>query len=133
MRILVALLAGLFSVATLAAVETKEVTYAGGGAEIGYRFFKLPFVPRLSYSPRYFSGDDPGTTGTLERFDPLILARGAGALVLAMPVPSFQAVLAGRIRVAICPGALRAASMAAAPSAATSLALGEVFTQQVEV
>ncbi|MCU0784986.1 MAG: alginate export family protein [Verrucomicrobia bacterium] len=43
----------------------------GGGVEIGYRFFKLPFVPRLSYSPRYFSGDDPGTSGRLERFDPL--------------------------------------------------------------
>lgn len=34
MRILVALLAGLFSVAALAAVETKEVTYAGGGVEM---------------------------------------------------------------------------------------------------
>ncbi len=34
MRILVALLAGLFSVATLAAVETKEVTYAGGGVQM---------------------------------------------------------------------------------------------------
>lgn len=43
----------------------------GGGVEIGYRFFKLPCQPRLSYSPRYFSGDDPETPGTLERFDPL--------------------------------------------------------------
>lgn len=34
MRILVALLAGLFSVAALAAVETKEVTYAGGGVQM---------------------------------------------------------------------------------------------------
>lgn len=43
----------------------------GGGVEIGYRFAKLPLQPRLSYSPRYFSGDDPGTAGTLETFDPL--------------------------------------------------------------
>lgn len=40
-------------------------------ADIGYRFLALPFAPRLSYSPRYFSGDDPGTPGKLERFDSL--------------------------------------------------------------
>jgi hypothetical protein len=28
-------------------------------------------MPRLSYSPRYFSGDKPGTTGRIERFDAL--------------------------------------------------------------
>lgn len=43
----------------------------GGGVEFGYRFATLPFLPRLSYSPRYFSGDDPGTRDTLESFDPL--------------------------------------------------------------
>lgn len=43
----------------------------GGGLEIGYRFQTLPFHPRLSYSPRYFSGDDPGTGDRLEGFDPL--------------------------------------------------------------
>ncbi|MCC7547269.1 MAG: hypothetical protein IT532_05855 [Burkholderiales bacterium] len=42
----------------------------GFGAEIGYRFGKLPFSPRISYSPRVFSGDDPGTS-SLERFDSL--------------------------------------------------------------
>lgn len=43
----------------------------GGGMDFGYRFSSLPFAPRLSYSPRYFSGDDPDTLGKLERFDPL--------------------------------------------------------------
>ena len=43
----------------------------GGGVEIGYRFAKVPLQPRLSYSPRYFSGDDPGTADTVETFDPL--------------------------------------------------------------
>ena len=44
-----------------------------------------------------------------------------------MPSASFQAVSAGRIRVAIC--APFAAAIAAAPSAATDLASGEVRTQ----
>jgi len=43
----------------------------GLGVEFGYRFTSLPFVPRLSYSGRYFSGDDPATSGRLERFDAL--------------------------------------------------------------
>lgn len=43
----------------------------GTGIEIGYRFDDLPFQPRLSYSPRYFSGDDPDTPGTIEAFDPM--------------------------------------------------------------
>jgi hypothetical protein len=43
----------------------------GTGIDIGYRFAKLPFQPRLSYSPRYFTGDDPDTAGTIETFDPL--------------------------------------------------------------
>ncbi len=47
----------------------------------------------------------------------------------AMPSASFHAVSAGRISVAICGGALRAAAMAAAPSRATILASGEVRTQ----
>ena len=46
-----------------------------------------------------------------------------------MPSASFQAVSAGRIRVAICGGALLAAAIAAAPSAATDLESGEVRTQ----
>lgn len=40
-------------------------------AEIGYRFSGMKFMPKFSYSPRYFSGDDGGTPGTVERFDPL--------------------------------------------------------------
>ena len=40
-----------------------------------------------------------------------------------MPSASFQAVSAGRIRVAICGGELLAAAIAAAPSAATDLAV----------
>lgn len=43
----------------------------GWGAEAGYRLAGLPFQPRLSWSPRYFSGDEPGTRDRLERFDPL--------------------------------------------------------------
>jgi Alginate export len=43
----------------------------GAVAEIGYRFTGARFQPRLSYSPRYFSGDDGSTPNTLERFDPL--------------------------------------------------------------
>jgi hypothetical protein len=43
----------------------------GYGAEIAYVFASLPLRPRLSWSPRYFAGDDPGTTDRLERFDPL--------------------------------------------------------------
>ena len=46
-----------------------------------------------------------------------------------MPSASFQAVSAGRMRVAIWPGVLRAAAMAAAPSRATDFASGEVRTQ----
>ena len=46
-----------------------------------------------------------------------------------MPSASFQAVSAGRIRVAICAGALLAAAIAAAPSAETDFASGEVRTQ----
>lgn len=43
----------------------------GYGAELAYTFAGLPFQPRVSWSPRYFSGDDPGTGDRLERFDPL--------------------------------------------------------------
>jgi hypothetical protein len=39
-------------------------------------------------------------------------------------------VSAGRIRVAIWPGGVRAAAIAAAPSAATERASGEVLTQR---
>ncbi len=40
-----------------------------------------------------------------------------------MPVPGFQAVSAGRISVAIRPGAVRAAAIASAPSAAMASAV----------
>lgn len=43
----------------------------GYGAELAYVLPRLPFSPRISWSPRYFSGDEPGTADTLERFDPL--------------------------------------------------------------
>jgi hypothetical protein len=42
----------------------------GFGAEVAYRFADAPFAPRISFSPRYFSGDDPATA-RLERFDSL--------------------------------------------------------------
>lgn len=44
---------------------------SGWGFELGYRLAQLPFMPRLSWSMRRFSGDDPGTADKLERFDPL--------------------------------------------------------------
>ena len=49
--------------------------------------------------------------------------------VSAAPSASVHAVSAGRMSVAIWPGATRAAWMAAAPSLATVLDVGEVFTQ----
>jgi Alginate export len=52
------------------------MTGRGIGVEIAYRFAQSPFTPRLSYSPRYFSGDDPRTADRLERFDPLFYDGG---------------------------------------------------------
>ena len=49
---------------------------------------------------------------------------------MAGPEPSFHAVSAGSISIAICPGGVRAAAIAAAPSAATDFASGEVLTQR---
>ncbi len=46
----------------------------------------------------------------------------------AMPDASFQAVSAGKIRVAIWPGGVRAAAIASAPSRATDAASGDVLT-----
>ncbi len=43
-------------------------------------------------------------------------AHACCAATVAAPVPSVQAVSAGRISVAICPGRVRAASIASAPS-----------------
>lgn len=43
----------------------------GWGFELGYRLAQLPFMPRVSWSMRRFSGDDPATADKLERFDPL--------------------------------------------------------------
>jgi len=43
----------------------------GWGFEVGYRLAQLPFMPKLSWSMRHFSGDDPDTPDKLERFDPL--------------------------------------------------------------
>ncbi len=48
----------------------------GGGLELGYQWKQLTLQPRLSYSPRYFSGDDPNTTDRFERFDPLFYDGG---------------------------------------------------------
>jgi hypothetical protein len=44
---------------------------SGFGFDVGYRLARLPFMPRVSWSMRRFSGDDPATAGKLERFDPL--------------------------------------------------------------
>ena len=83
--------------------------------------------------------DEAERTGTLlmedrseVTIDAVSLEGSAGAGVAgvsAAPSASVQAVSAGRIRVAIWPGATRAAWMAAAPSPATVLAVGEVLTQ----
>ena len=43
----------------------------GWGFELGYRLAQVPFMPKLSWSMRRFSGDDPDTPDKLERFDPL--------------------------------------------------------------
>ena len=51
-----------------------------------------------------------------------------GAGICAISPASFQAVSAGRIRVAICGGEPLAAAIAAAPSAETDLASGDVLT-----
>src|SRR5262249_58761581 len=53
----------------------------------------------------------------------------AGGGTFAGPDPSFHAVSAGRINVAILPGGWRAAAIANAPSPAIALASGEVLTQ----
>lgn len=42
----------------------------GGQVEVGYTAASLPFSPTLSYSFRYFTGDDP-ETASIERFDSL--------------------------------------------------------------
>ena len=55
--------------------------------------------------------------------------RARGARAIAGPSAAFQAVSAGRISVAICPGAVHAASTASAPSAATVRDEVDVFTQ----
>ena len=57
------------------------------------------------------------------------LARAGAAGTGAGPEPSSHAVSPGRIKVATCPGGVIAAAMAAAPSAATVMAVGEVLTQ----
>lgn len=35
----------------------------GGGVDLGYRFQRARFSPRLSYSPLYYSGDDASLFG----------------------------------------------------------------------
>lgn len=47
-----------------------DMSAKGMGLEFAYRFASHPWMPRLSYSARYYSGDDPATP-RLERFDPL--------------------------------------------------------------
>ena len=71
-----------------------------------------------------FSALAAATTASLAGF-----CGGGVSGVSAAPSASVHAVSAGRIRVAIWPGATRAAWMAAAPSVATVLDVGEVFTQ----
>src|SRR5262252_10836151 len=58
----------------------------------------------------------------------LTFARSGAGAVAATPGAEFHAVSAGRMRVAIWPGGVEAAVMAAAPSAATVSALAEVRT-----
>ena len=65
----------------------------------------------------------------LARSPPARRRRRAAGGTATGPEPSFHAVSAGRIRVAICPGGVRAAAIAAAPSAAIDIASGEVLTQ----
>jgi hypothetical protein len=48
-----------------------ELRAFGGAVETAYRFVEHRWMPRLAYSLRYFSGDDPDTPGRLERFDSL--------------------------------------------------------------
>jgi hypothetical protein len=48
----------------------------GGGADLGWRWGQARWRPRLSWSPRIYSGDDPGTPDRLERFDPLFYDGG---------------------------------------------------------
>lgn len=48
-----------------------DLKASGWGFEAGWRFVQLPFVPKISWSMRRFSGDDPATPNRLERFDPL--------------------------------------------------------------
>ncbi len=43
----------------------------GGALDVGWRWGGVRWRPRLSWSPRVFSGDDPATPDRLERFDPL--------------------------------------------------------------
>src|SRR5215510_16238423 len=58
----------------------------------------------------------------------LTFARSGAEAVAATPGAAFHAVSAGRMRVAICPGGVEAAVMAAAPSSLTVAALAEVRT-----
>lgn len=48
-----------------------NMTASGFGFEIGFRLAQLPLMPKVSWSMRRFSGDDPDTADKLERFDPL--------------------------------------------------------------
>ncbi|RPH41229.1 MAG: hypothetical protein EHM87_20225 [Burkholderiales bacterium] len=66
-------LAGLSVAGELALQRNDRIAMkaVGYGAEVAYVLAGLPLRPRLSWSPRYFSGDDPGTSGRLERFDAL--------------------------------------------------------------
>ncbi len=77
-----------------------------------------------SMAPGCFNALAAATTVS---FDGLAGAGAAG--VSATPSASPQAVSAGRIRVAIWPGATFAAWIASAPSPATVFEVGEVFTQ----
>lgn len=66
-------LAGLSVTGEVAIQRNQRVALKalGWGAELGYQIDGLPYRPRVSWSPRLFSGDQPGTPDRLERFDPL--------------------------------------------------------------
>ena len=71
-------LAGFSAMGELALQRNARVQMQarGLGMELGYRWAGAPLAPRLSYSARYFSGDDPSTPHRLERFDALFYDGG---------------------------------------------------------
>lgn len=58
---------GEFAVQRNPAIDLRA---RGAVLDVAYQFRDTRWTPKLSYSPRWFDGDKPGTA-TLERFDPL--------------------------------------------------------------